>query len=105
MAKIRSIIEIHSSRDDAHMRHIQDDQKAPEPVIEEKSDGSLSSEDNQRGVYRSEAVSDRNRMFHSVRQRQGNVRQDVKVEVKIEQQSDQCLSGCFKAIAGCFRRP
>jgi hypothetical protein len=104
MARIRSIIEIHHGRDDDMKDEKQPEEKSELQEYEEKSNGSLSPDSQKKNIYRSEAVSDRNRMFHSVRQRQGNVRQDVKVEVKIEQQSDQCLNGCFKAITSCFKR-
>lgn len=101
--RIRSIIEIHHGGVDDMKDEKEIEQKGVES--EEKSDGSLSSSSEKKShKYRSEAVSDRNRMFHSVRQRHGGINQKVKVEVNIEQQSDQCLNGCFKAITSCFRR-
>lgn len=102
MPRIRSIIEIHHGGEYS-MDNV--DEKAElQPVEhEEKSDGSLSSNSEKKSHhYRSEAVSDRNRMFHKVRQR-GQVNQNVEVSVKVEQAKDDCLSGCFKSILSVFK--
>lgn len=83
-----------------------DDKKELEaPQHEQKSDGSLSHSTDEKGrQYRSEAVSDRNRMFHSVRSRHGNVRQNVEVNVRVEQPATDCATSCFASLAKCLKR-
>ena len=53
--------------------------------------------------YKSEAVSDKNRLFHHVKGRQNGVQQNVNVEVNI-QPEEGCFEGIMKAIGGAFRR-
>lgn len=50
--------------------------------------------------YKSEAKSDKNRFFHHVQT--GN--QTVNVNVKVEQPQENCLTGCFSALAKCFSK-
>lgn len=53
--------------------------------------------------YKSQAMSDKNRLFHHVKGKQNGVTQNVTVDVKVEQPADNCVTGCFAAIGKMFR--
>ncbi len=53
--------------------------------------------------YKSEATTDRNRFFHGVKTTNDGVTQNVSVTVNVDQKED-CMTGCFSAIAKCFGR-
>lgn len=85
-----------------------DDQKT---IIESDSNGDLkesksdeSSSSPHGGHYhRSEAQSNRHGMFHNVRVRHGGINQNVKVNVRVEPDKDDPVTGCFKAIFKCIK--
>lgn len=51
--------------------------------------------------YKSHAKSDKNRFFHGVKNTNDGVKQNVKVEVNIDQGED-CLTSCLGALGSCF---
>lgn len=53
--------------------------------------------------YRSEATTDKNRFFHGVKSDNKGVKQEVNVTVNVDQKDD-CLTGCFAALAKCFKK-
>lgn len=58
-----------------------------------------------RHKYKSTATSSKNTLFHHVKRQpeNGNVQQNVQVEVNIDQKDD-CMAGCLKALTKCFGR-
>lgn len=46
--------------------------------------------------------SDKNRLFHAPKKKEDHI-QNVNIEIKIEQPKDDCMSGCFQALVGCFK--
>lgn len=53
--------------------------------------------------HHSEAVSDKNRLFHTTRTERGGIKQTTNVEVNIGQ-GEGCFEGLVKAIGKCFGR-
>jgi len=95
--KITSIIEI-SYDEDANMpkhkkHHVKDTVENGEIVSQEKKPNH----------YRSEAVSDKNRFFHQTKSTAQGATQTTTVTVNIDQKED-CLTGCFGALARCFSK-
>ena len=78
-----------------------------EPIIEHKSSGVLEEKsdslDGHTLRHRSEARSDQNSFFHRVRVEKNGVSQITNVNVSVQPDNQDCVTGCFKGIIKLFK--
>lgn len=52
--------------------------------------------------YKSEATSDKNRLFHQTKTNDRGITQTTTVNVTVHDEPTDCFSSCFKGLAGLF---